>query len=312
MRRLGFVGTFVWDTNRHPSVARAGGAPLEQWGGAAYSLAALSATCPDGWTIVPMVKVGADLADEVCRHLATLPRLDRGPGIRVVPEANNRVELRYHADAAHRDEILTGGVPPWSWPELEPLVAGLDALYLNYLSGHELGLDATRAVRAHFSGLVYGDLHSLFLGPPSGGARPPRRLERWEEWVGCFDVVQLNETELSLLAGDLDPDEALARMLELGPRLVVVTLGGRGVRYQERGGAGATLAPPLGEVAGDPTGCGDVWGGSFLAGLLAGLPVEAAIERAQRLAAEKISHPDTGTLRERLALSAARGPAREG
>lgn len=307
MRRLGAVATFVWDTNWHPSVLSAGGAPLEQWGGAAYSLAALSAACPSGWEIVPIAKVGADLADGVRRHLDGLPNLATADGIRVVAEPNNRVELRYR-DAAHRAEILTGGVPPWSWAELAPIAATLDAIYLNYLSGYELDLEATRELRAGFAGLVYGDLHSLFLGPPSGDARPPRPLAHWEEWVACMDVVQLNETELALLGGGVDPERLLPEILALGPRLVVVTLGGRGARYATATSRGVVPAP-LGELPGDPTGCGDVFGSALLAGLLDGGEIEPAIERAQRLAAAKMANPDTAALHATLAAAAAAGGA---
>jgi sugar/nucleoside kinase (ribokinase family) len=44
-----------------------------------------------------------------------------------------------------------------------------------------------------------------------------------------------------------------------------------------------------------------VWGSVCFTGLLAGLPLESAIERANRAAAVKILHPETATLRRRLA-----------
>src|SRR5690606_32091736 len=58
MRRLGAIGTFVWDRIDNPFVGRPG--VREQWGGAVYSFASLSATCPEGWVVEPIVKVGAD------------------------------------------------------------------------------------------------------------------------------------------------------------------------------------------------------------------------------------------------------------
>ena len=40
----------------------------------------------------------------------------------------------------------------------------------------------------------------------------------------------------------------------------------------------------------DPTGCGDVWGATFFARLLAGDPTEEAMRAANRLAFEKLKH----------------------
>ena len=43
-------------------------------------------------------------------------------------------------------------------------------------------------------------------------------------------------------------------------------------------------------LEGDPTGCGDVWGATFFARLLAGDALEAAMWEANRLAARNVSH----------------------
>ena len=36
--------------------------PIEEWGGIAYALAALEVALPVDWEIVPLIKVGRDLA----------------------------------------------------------------------------------------------------------------------------------------------------------------------------------------------------------------------------------------------------------
>src|SRR5690606_18982487 len=159
---------------------------------AVYSFASLSAACPLGWVVDPIVKVGADFSARARSYLAGLPNVAPGFGVLEVPEANNRVELRYH-DIDHREEIQTGGVPGWRWEELGPVVNEVDALYVNFLSGIELDLAAARTLREEFAGPIYADLHSLFLGPARGGPREPRPLRDWREWLACFDAVQLNE-----------------------------------------------------------------------------------------------------------------------
>jgi sugar/nucleoside kinase (ribokinase family) len=54
------------------------------------------------------------------------------------------------------------------------------------------------------------------------------------------------------------------------------------------------------EVGGDPTGCGDVWGATFFARLLAGDPLETAMQEANRLAGRNVRHRGAGGLYHHL------------
>ncbi|HLM68519.1 MAG TPA: carbohydrate kinase family protein [Longimicrobium sp.] len=304
--KLGVVGTFVWDTIWTLADVQAG-RPFETWGGLAYSLAGAAAARPDGWEIVPIVKVGSDLADEAHRFMAGLPGVSPGAGVLVVPEPNNRVELRY-TDAMRRGERLTGGVNAWEWDELAQRLEGLDALYVNFFSGFEMGLETAERVRASFAGPMYADLHSLFLGCPGAGVRARRSLPEWERWAACFHALQLNEDELEMLGGvaHLPVGVRAGRLLEHGPGLVVVTQGGEGATavshpafpddprawpaWRPHSGVlrATTIPPDEAHLPGDPTGAGDVWGVTFFCGLLGGLPVEGAIRRAHRSAGRKL------------------------
>ena len=320
--KLGVLGTFVWDTIWTLADVQAG-RPFQTWGGAAYSLAAAAAARPDGWEIVPLARVGADLEGEARRFMATLPGLSVGPGILPVPEPNNRVELRY-TDASRRGERLTGGVEAWTWEELEPRVAGLDALYVNFLSGYEMGLETAERLRAEFRGPLYADLHSLFLGCPGKGERQPRKLPEWERWAACFDAIQLNADELGEIG---DPGEAMesrmARIVHAGPGLVLVTRGDQGAATAARPGFPADplawpahrgqrleLDPPsihrysADPSDGDPTGCGDVWGITCFASLLAGCSIHEAVARAHAAASRKLSHRGATGLYEHLSTRA--------
>ncbi|HEX8431207.1 MAG TPA: PfkB family carbohydrate kinase [Longimicrobium sp.] len=306
--RLGVLGTFVWDTIWTLD-DQAAGRPFESWGGMSYSVAAAAAARPEGWEIVPVAKVGADLVDAARAWAAAIPGVDAERGIVGVPEPNNRVELRYH-DHANRGEILTGGVAPWTWDELAERVDGLDALCVNYFSGFEIGLEATERLRVEFAGPLYADLHSLFLGPPGAEARTMRRLPEWERWAACFDAVQLNEDELLMLGSGA----GAAPLMAAGPSVVAVTHGPTGATVLRRAG----MAPdPLrwpgargGEVegrlhptaprAGDPTGCGDVWGATFFTTLLGGAEWDAAVEAAHWAAARKMEARGAADLYPRL------------
>jgi len=305
-RTLGVIGTMVWDRifdrdGRNEAV--------EEWGGIGYGLAALQAALGSDWVILPIVKVGRDLAEEAYRFLREMPAVDPS-AITVVPEPNNRVELRYET-SSRRLERLTGGVPPWTWPELAPLADLCDALYVNFISGFEMGLEVARALRSGYGGPTYADLHSLFLGLGKRGLRFPRALPSWVDWLRCFDAVQMNEDEFDLLGRAWgDPWRLAAESVGPDLKLITVTLGPRGAAYV----AGVDFDPDpfqwnhshalaevttarsgrvgleRGERSGDPTGCGDVWGATFFAGLLGGDDLEGAMREANRLAARNVEH----------------------
>ena len=297
MRRVGLIGSLVWDEihGRDPQAA-----PVEEWGGIAYALAGMDAALPAGWEIVPLVKVGRDLSAESRSFLRTLSRLTPGARCVEVPSPNNRVVLHYQ-NAERRCERMSGGVPAWTWPELGPLVADLDALYVNFISGFEVGLGTAQAMRQAFRGSIYADLHSLFLGMRQDGMRMLQPLPDAPTWFGCFDVIQMNEEEMRQLSDE--PLAAAAAVLGAGAQALIVTLGPRGAVYLSdrltvgpsdrieagRRSDGQTVmseriaAPPV--EATDPTGCGDVFGATCCARLLGGDSLADAVTAANRAAA---------------------------
>jgi hypothetical protein len=296
VKRLGVVGTMVWDTIHGRDPARPA---IEEWGGIAYALAALDAALGDEWQIVPLIKMGRDLAPRAAAFLRDVRHVAPGARFIEVPQPNNRVTLRY-LSTERRCEQLSGGVPGWTWPELGPLVRDLDALYVNFIAGWEMTLEAAQMLRRGFSGPLYADLHSLFLGRTPDGTRVLQPLPESDSWFASFDTVQLNEDEFAQLGPD--PLVAAAAALAAGCRVLIVTLGDRGAAYF----TGSPIrtaripAPALGARDADPTGCGDVFGAVTCAHLLRGAPLEAAIAEGTRLATRNVSHRGASGLRDHL------------
>jgi hypothetical protein len=313
--KVGVVGSLVWDHihGRDPLAP-----PVEEWGGIAYALGGLDASLPPDWQIVPLIKVGRDLAPQAADLLKGLERLAPGARCVEVPAPNNRVVLHYES-AERRCERMSGGVPAWTWLELGPMVMDLDAIYLNFISGFELTLGTAQALRQGFRGPIYADMHSLFLGMQLDGIRVLQPLADPAAWFSCFDVVQLNEDEMRQLSPD--PLSLSAQALGAGTSLLVVTLGPKGAAYvaapgfdgwgdlgrvtlseakgpspdawslrfaqgdsQGTGPVRTALVPAPRIDALDPTGCGDVFGAVACARLLAGDAVEPALAHATTLA----------------------------
>jgi hypothetical protein len=300
--RLGVIGSLVWDEihGRDPAAP-----PVEEWGGIAYGLAGLDASLADGWEIVPLIKVGIDLAMSADVFLHSLERVRRDARFVAVGPPTNRVVMRY-TGPDRRTERMSGGVPAWTWEELGPMVADLDALLVNFISGFEMSLGTAELLRQGFRGPIYADLHSLFLGMQADGMRVPQPLPDAPSWFGCFDVVQVNEDEMRLLHSD--PMTLATAALAAGTRMLVVTLGPRGAAYVAdatfdgfgRVAPGAAVrtalipAPVVDAI--DPTGSGDVFGATAMSRLLAGDGVEPALKAAAAMAARNATVRGAETL----------------
>src|SRR5712691_1797772 len=300
LKRLGVIGSMVWDTIHGRDPAQAA---VQEWGGISYALAALDATLLEDWQIVPLIKVGRDLAHKANQFLSGVRHTAHGARFIEVPEPNNRVTLRYES-VERRCEQMTGGVPPWTWSELGPLVRDLDALYVNFISGFEMNLETARLLRRGFPRFMYADLHSLFLGKEADGMRVPRALPQAPAWFGCFDVIQLNEDEMSQLGSD--PLAIAADALRQGCSTLCVTLGGRGAAYftgepiRTARIPAPAINPPAFAQENDPTGCGEVFGGDVAAALLGGASLEEALRAGTQLGTRNLSHRGATGLRDHL------------
>jgi len=304
VKRLGVIGTMVWDRIYGRDVEREA---VDEWGGIAYALAALDATLPDGWELVPLIKVGRDMAAGANAFLRALRCVPGGARFVEVPEPNNRVVIQY-TSIARRTESMFGGVPGWTWAELGPMVRDLDALYVNFISGFEMDLATATALRRAFPGPLYADLHSLLLDVGEDGRRRLKDLADAPGWFACFDAVQVNEDEMARIGRDAMG--VAAQAIAAGVGLLVVTLGERGAAYFaapsfrfEAARATQATGPirsarlPVPEIAttGDSTGCGDVFGATLAARLLAGEALEPALREANRLAGRNVAvHGATG------------------
>lgn len=328
-KRIGVIGTFVWDVI-HGRDKRT--VPIEEWGGISYAMSGLDAALDDDWEIVPLIKVGADFCERASAYCRTLRHIAPDFALIEVPYPNNRVELRY-LDAERRAEYLTGGVPGWSWIGLKPVLdaARLDALYINFLAGWELDLPTMQMVRAHIDGPIYCDLHMLVMAVQGDGLRVARPLPDVAAWLACFDLLQMNEDEMQIIAPDSMALSATA--MAAGVSVLSVTLGKRGAVYvsapgierlhdiprlaghssslstSPRGGHGAFGAvrtelvqaiPPRIDDAGDPTGCGDVWGATHFSRLLAGDMLTDAIRAANLAASRNVEHRGASGLAHHL------------
>jgi fructokinase len=145
------------------------------------------------------------------------------------------------------------------------LPADAIALHVGTLA---LAIDPTAAA---FEGLLEREAgrRSIMLDP---NVRPPvfgdqaRYRERFERLARLATVVKMSDGDAAWIYPGAEPVAAVERVLELGPRLVAVTLGPNGAIAATPHARARVAAVPI-EVV-DTVGAGDVFGAALLATLI--------------------------------------------
>ncbi len=104
------------------------------------------------------------------------------------------------------------------------------------------------------------------------------------ETLAKLDVLLVNEHEAAWLTG---PGADFRRLLDLGPRAAVVTLGAAGAVVVEAGSVSRLESPKVDAV--DTTGAGDAFAGALAASLADGADLVSAAKRAVRVAAFSVT-----------------------
>lgn len=107
--------------------------------------------------------------------------------------------------------------------------------------------------------------------------------------LALVDLLVVNEGEAALLAGCPGPEQAAARLRQLGPGCVVVTLGQQGVLLADERGKTRVAAHRVRVV--DTTAAGDAFCGALAAALAAGADLREAAEFANAAGALAATRP---------------------
>ena len=127
-------------------------------------------------------------------------------------------------------------------------------------NSHRAGVDVVSMARRHGALVCFDANYRPRLWPSPEAARAGSM-----KGVSTCDICKLNEVELEFLSGITDPEAGVSWVLDQGPALGAITLGGDGVHFGNVRAHGHVPAFEVDEV--DTTGCGD----AFVAGLAAGV-----------------------------------------
>ena len=111
--------------------------------------------------------------------------------------------------------------------------------------------------------------------------------ERYRAALRHASAVVGNRAEIGIAVGELEPEAAASALLELGPRLAVVKLGGEGVLVATE--AGSEVVPPIRVDVVNGLGAGDAFGGALCHRLLAGDDPATAVRFANAAGAHVVA-----------------------
>ncbi|MCA9734198.1 MAG: carbohydrate kinase family protein [Deferribacteres bacterium] len=287
MSKIAFVSTFIRD-----EIIPLQGHPTQSIGGLYHGLAYAAFLAGEDTELYPVATVGEDFQDILLPRLGKLPRLNLEM-LHFISQKNTAVRLKYISET-ERDEFTTAPMPPISGDRLIQL-ADFDAVLFNMVSGEELELETLQHFQHNANCLVYLDFHTLALARDTEGKRYPNCPENWQDWIRCVDYVQMNEKEAAILSGDdirkddVKAREFLQRLLGLGVRGVLITLGDKGVLAGLRQNNGANEIqffenPKSQSPVVDIIGCGDAFGAVFLLNFVKYQNFWQAIKKAMLIA----------------------------
>ena len=140
-----------------------------------------------------------------------------------------------------------------------------DGILINMITGFDIELDQLKKIRADFSGIIYMDVHTLSRGLGHHGHRGFRKIEHFNEWAECIDIIQANEFEAKTIS-NFEEEEKIAReILKCGAKQLIVTKGEAGAKlYYLRNGELNFIFQSAAKIeAVNKIGLGDVFGAAY-------------------------------------------------
>ena len=81
-----------------------------------------------------------------------------------------------------------------------------DGILINMISGYDISLAQLEKLRNNYLGLIYFDVHTLSRGIDKNLNRIFRRIENFNKWAECINILQANESELLTLSDKKDEE----------------------------------------------------------------------------------------------------------
>lgn len=79
-----------------------------------------------------------------------------------------------------------------------------DAILINMITGFDISLEQLKEIRKNFPGIIYIDVHTLSRGLDPDMQRRFKKIDNFNEWKECINIIQVNEHELFTISDKED------------------------------------------------------------------------------------------------------------
>jgi len=161
-----------------------------------------------------------------------------------------------------------------------------DGILINMISGYDVSLTQLKQLRKNFKGLIYFDVHTFSRGVDENLNRIFRRIEDFNEWAECIDILQANESELLTLSDQEEEAGIVDELFSYGIKQIIITRAEKGatiffsendiITYYHNNALKIKLI--------NKVGCGDVFGAVYFYNYIKNKNVTLALEQANLFA----------------------------
>jgi len=225
-------------------------------GGAAYAMLAPSLNAFDAGIIS---KVGEDFEQEYWKTLESSGLVLTG--LRKSGSKSTRFVNKYDTkgNRVQMVEALAESITPSDFSNLHH---DANVIHFSPLTASEIDIDCIRLARSNAK-IISIDVQGYVRSIDSSGIVSPRSWTERDEILGLVDVVKFNESELKMTLNAESELSAASQILNLGPRIVLVTHDTKGsIIYTRDSQITIPLVSANAQV--DSTGSGDVYAIGFL------------------------------------------------
>jgi len=170
-----------------------------------------------------------------------------------------------------------------------------DGILINMITGYDLSLSQLLELRKNYKGLIYFDVHTLSRGVDKNLKRDFRKIENFNKWANCIDILQANESELKTLSEKSEETEIVNALISYGIKQVVITRSHKGASVYVKNGDSLNHynkeALKLQVI--NKVGCGDVFGSIYFYNYIKSKDILLALEQANIYAGISTTYSDT-------------------
>jgi pfkB family carbohydrate kinase len=141
-----------------------------------------------------------------------------------------------------------------------------DGILINMITGYDIGLEQLKKIRQNFSGVIYMDVHTFSRGLDHHGHRGFRKIEGFNEWAQCIDIIQVNEYEAKAITQYEEEHQIARKILNIGTKQLIITKGETGAKlfYIRNNELNFMFQAALKINSVNKIGLGDVFGSAYL------------------------------------------------